>query len=170
MNGRYRAQLDRVLKDANCDEYLEVSRQLQARLEPRRAECTQTEGDFPLLIGHAAALHAQFSAFLDMLASKSGAVTARAPLKGPWRALEKMVLRPKHEVGGALDAKPLCDCLRGALNCRDFTMISSVVELLLWLDDEFGDEARVENIEARFRIHLIRIKCGSRHTQGQPES
>ena len=84
---------------------------------------------------------------------------SQAPLKGPWRALEKMVLRPAHKAGGELDASLLCDCLRGALNCKDFTVINSVVELMTWLDNEMGDESRCEGIERRFRIRIIRIKC-----------
>ena len=94
-----------------------------------------------------------------MLAVKTGATNTCAPLKGAWRSLEKMTLRPDHALGSALDGSVLCDCLRGALNCRDFTVISSVVELLVWLDEEFGDERRVEGIQADFRIRIIRTKC-----------
>ena len=50
-------------------------------------------------------LHVQFNAFTAMLESKTGGVATDAPLKGPWRALEKMVLRPAHEAGGALDER-----------------------------------------------------------------
>jgi hypothetical protein len=48
----------------------------------------------------------------------------------------KKVLRPGHSVGRKLDASGLCDVLRGALICKDFTAVTSVVELLLWLDPE----------------------------------
>ena len=92
----YRAQLDRVLKDPNCDEYLQASKALNEKLAPRRAECKQTEADFPKLIGHAQKCTRQFDAFVKMLLSKTGGSAQAAPLKGPWRALEKMVLRPAH--------------------------------------------------------------------------
>ena len=119
----------------------------------------ETEADFPTLIGHAQKHKEQFDAFVAMLSSKTGGSAQAAPLKGPWRALEKMVLRPAHKAGGELDASLLCDCLRGALNYKDFTVINSVVELMTWLDDEMGDESRCEGIEERFRIRIIRIKC-----------
>ena len=67
--------------------------------------------------------------------------------------------RPEHTPGEPPDASKLCDCLRGALMCKDFTVINSVVEMLVWLDHEMGDESRCEGIEQRFRIRLIRSKC-----------
>ena len=81
---------------------------------------------------------------LGLRTALSGAMVAIDPKRAKTargrRALEKMVLRPDHEKGGELDASILCDCLRGSLICKDFTVINSVLELLVWLDDEHGDD------------------------------
>ena len=57
---------------------------------------------------------------------------------------------------GPLDATPLCDVLRGSLQCKDFTMLVTALEELKALDGEFGDVAQARGLTQRIR--LLRIK------------
>ena len=90
---RYRAQLDRVLTDSTCDEYLSLSGNLSELLQDRRVECRQSTGSYIELLRNAMAIKAQFDDFVAMLAKLTGAQGMHAPLKGPFRATEKLTLR-----------------------------------------------------------------------------
>ena len=78
--------------------------------------------DFAKLRSQAGKVKPQFDAFVEALATKCGAEKTAAPLKGAWRAIEKMALRVEsagEKCGalkdGPLDAAPLCDVLRGSM-------------------------------------------------------
>ena len=139
--------------------YLEGSDKLHMQLKQRKLSCMQATRSFPELYTHGAKLKAKYDDFVRLIAEKTGAVARSAPLKGAWRAIEKMVLRPSHVPGGELNASSCCDCLRSSLICKDFTVVNSVVELLEWLDQELGDEAYTDGIDSEFRICLVRTKC-----------
>ena len=157
---KYRAQLDRVLTDTNCEEYLQISQRLREDLAPRVASCVQRHRDFITLLVHAAERRPRFNAFLELVATKTGSIAVPGPIKGPWRALEKVVLRPgSTQADSALDASHLCDCLRGSLICKDFTVISSVLEWLTSLDQDIGPKEQVEHVDSGFAIRLLRAKC-----------
>ena len=159
---KYESQLHRISLDPNKREYEHLSDRLRAALQPRLEECCQSSKNYPELATQAVTLKPQFDAFVKMLAKKTGSIPLSAPIKGPWRALEKMVLQSQHQPGQGvetLDASKLCDCLRGAIQCSDFASINTVLELLTYLDNDLGEPDRVEEIEQRFRIRLIRAKC-----------
>ena len=162
---KYRKQLQRIFTDPNIREYLQLSKELRRKLASRMTagERRQINRNYVDLVDSASKLKVQFDQFVQMLAKKTGATAIQAPVKGPWRVLEKIVFRQEHEPGddlAQLDASSICDCLRGAIQCPDFSTISSVVELLTWLDNsDMGQPDRVEEIEKTFRIRLIRAKC-----------
>ena len=166
---QYRATLTRTRRDGNYPEFTSVSRRLQQKLASRRGECVQqrpTGGgalDFVKLRAQADKVKPRFDAFIEALATKCGAEKTAAPLKGAWRAIEKMALRVEsagEKCGalkdGPLDAAPLCDVLRGSLKCKDFTMLLAAFELLEALDAEFGDLSQARGLTQRIR--LLRIK------------
>ena len=90
---RYRAHLDRVLTDSTCDEYLSLSGKLSELLQERRVECRQSTGSYVELLRNAMSIKEQFDDFVGMLAKQTGAQGMHAPLKGPFRATEKLTLR-----------------------------------------------------------------------------
>ena len=119
--------------------------------------------DFATLRSQAGKLKPRFDEFVEAVATKCGAKHSTPPLKGAWRAIEKMALRVESEEGecgalkeGPLDATPLCDVLRGSLQCEDFTMLVTALELLEALDSELGDPAQARGLTQRIR--LLRIK------------
>ena len=113
------------------------------------------------LFEHAAKRKQKFDQFLALIARLTGANAQAAPLKGGWRALEKMVFQAGREKGGPLDASRLCDVLRGALNCKSFVEVVSVVDLLMLLDTSLSDAedaTRAESVDAQFHIRMLRVK------------
>ena len=119
--------------------------------------------DFATLRAQAGRLKPDFDDFVEAVATKCGAKHSTPPLKGAWRAVEKMALRVESAGGkcgalkeGPLDATPLCDVLRGSLQCKDFTMLVTALEELKALDSEFGDVAQARGLTQRIR--LLRIK------------
>ena len=81
--------------------------------------------DFATLRSQAGKLKPRFDEFVEAVATKCGAKHGTPPLKGAWRAIEKMALRVESAGGkcgalkeGPLDASPLCDVLRGSLLWR----------------------------------------------------
>ena len=166
---QYRTILTRTRRDPTFPEFASVSKRLQQKLAARRDECVQQRPsgggalDFAELRSQAGKVKPQFDAFVEALATKCGAEKTAAPLKGAWRAIEKMALRVEsagEKCGalkdGPLDAAPLCDVLRGSLQCKDFTMLLTAFELLEALDAEFGDVAQARGLTQRIR--LLRIK------------
>ena len=81
-------------------------------------------------------MRGRFDELVQLLAQRTGTDASQAPLKGPWRALEKMVLRPEHTPSSELDASKLCDVLRGSLVCKSFMEILNVFESLSYPDHE----------------------------------
>jgi len=166
---QYRAILTRTQRDTTFPEFSGVSKRLQQKLAARHGECMQQRPggggilDFVELRSQAGKVKPHFDAFVTALATKCGAEKSAAPLKGAWRAIEKMALRVEstgEKCGalkdGPLDAAPLCDVLRGSLRCKDFTMLLTAFELLEALDGEFGDVAHARGLTQRIR--LLRIK------------
>ena len=164
---QYTAILTRTRRDPTFPEFTSASKRLQQKLAARRGECVQQRPsgalDFAELRSQAGKVKPRFDAFLAALATKCGAERTAAPLKGAWRAIEKMALRvgsAGEKCGalkdGPLDATPLCDVLRGSLRCKDFTMLLTAFELLEALDNEFGDVSQARGLTQRIR--LLRIK------------
>jgi len=166
---QYRATLTRTRRDPTFPEFLSVAQGLQEKLTARDGECVQEKPigggalDFATLRSQAGQLEPRFDEFVKAVATKCGAKHSRPPLKGAWRAIEKMALRVESAggkcgalKGGALDATPLCDVLRGSLQCKDFTMLVTALEELKALDSEFGDVAQARGLTQRIR--LLRIK------------
>ena len=179
----YSRQLSRVRTEATYFEYRFLLDEITPKLEPRRAECVQritttssrdagsagapattltgVSDSFMDLFEHAAKRKQKFDQFLALIARLTGANAQAAPLKGGWRALEKMVFQAGREKGGPLDASRLCDVLRGALNCKSFVEVVSVVDLLMLLDTSLSDAedaTRAESVDAQFHIRMLRVK------------
>ena len=166
---QYRATLTRTRRDPTFPDFLSVSQGLQEKLKGRDGECVQEKPsgggalDFATLRTQAGQLKPRFDEFVEAVATKCGAKHSTPPLKGTWRAIEKMALRVESAGGkcgalkeGPLDATPLCDVLRGSLQCKDFTMLVTALEELKALDSEFGDVAQARGLTQRIR--LLRIK------------
>ena len=166
---QYRAILTRTRRDPTFPEFKSVSQGLQEKLKARVGECVQKKPsrggalDFAMLRAQAGRLKPDFDDFVEAVATKCGAKHSTPPLKGAWRAIEKMALRTESEEGecgalkeGPLDATSLCDVLRGSLQCEDFTMLVTALDLLKALDSEFGDLAQARGLTQRIR--LLRIK------------
>ena len=169
----YNAALLRCKREPTFHEYSRTSERLQKKLAPRREACKQSESDFPTLLKHGGAVEAQFVEFVTLLAERTRAIVslpaakltrygANRCLKGGWRALKKMVLRPGALEPGAnpLDSANLLDIVRGSLRCADFNVLVTVLDMLLNMDDEFGNDAKLSGIDmSKFRIHVHRVKC-----------
>ena len=169
----YNAALLRCKREPTFHEYSRTSERLQKKLAPRLEACKQSESDFPTLLKHGGAVEAQFVEFVTLLAERTRAIVslpaakltrygANRCLKGGWRALEKMVLRPGALEPGAnpLDSANLLDIVRGSLRCADFNVLVTVLDMLLNMDDEFGNDAKLSGIDmSKFRIHVHRVKC-----------
>ena len=166
---QYRAILTRTRRDPTFPEFTRVSSRLQQKLAARRGECVQQRPrrggalDFFELRSQANTVKSRFDAFLRALATKCAAESTTAPLKGAWRAIEKMALRVESAgercgalKDGPLDAAPLCDVLRGSLKCKDFVVLLTAFELLENLDADFGDLSQARGLTQRIR--LLRIK------------
>ena len=166
---QYRTTLTRTRRDPTFPEFKSVSQGLQEKLKARVGECVQKKPsrggalDFAMLRADAGRLKPDFDDFVEAVATKCGAKHSMPPLKGAWRAIEKMALRTESEEGecgalkeGPLDATSLCDVLRGSLQCEDFTMLVTALDLLEALDSEFGDRAQARGLTQRIR--LLRIK------------
>ena len=121
--------------------------------------CKQQSADFVTVCTHADKMRGRFDELVQELARRTGADASQAPLKGPWRALEKMVLRPEHTPSSELDASKLCDVLRGSLVCKDFNDILQVFEALSNLDHEYGNFERMVGVDEKYKVTLIRLKC-----------
>ena len=157
----YYRQLGRVRTEATYFEYQYLMDDIAPKIERRNADCVQSYADFPTLYASAAARKPKLDAFLQKIATLTGAQAQMAPLKGGWRALEKMTLSAEHKAGAGLDATRICDCLRGALNCKSFVEIVSIVDLLQVLDKSLsGDEEaeRAEMVEKEYAIRILRLK------------
>ena len=166
---QYRTILTRTKRDATFPDFLNVSQGLREKLNARGGECVQEKPssgdtlDFATLRSQAGQLKLSFDKFVEDVATKCGAKHSTPPLKGAWRAIEKMALRTESAgvkcgalMEGPLDATPLCDVLRGSLQCKDFTMLVTALDLLKALDSEFGDLEHARGMTQRIR--LLRIK------------
>jgi hypothetical protein len=166
---QYRTILTRTQRDPTFPDFLNVSQGLREKLKARGGECVQENPssgdtlDFATLRSQAGQLKLRFDKFVEDVATKCGAKHSTPPLKGAWRAIEKMALRTESagvKCGalkeGPLDATPLCDVLRGSLQCNDFTMLVTALDLLKALDSEFGDLEHARGMTQRIR--LLRIK------------
>ena len=151
-------------------EFTHAAAGLTKRLETlnRKQYRVQTNSVFSELYSTAFALTARFNRFLGKVAQKcAGAKNLEAPLKGIGRALEKLVLAPgvaakfKEEGLASVDATPLVDILRGSLECPDFIEIVFILELLVMLDVDMGDEkkAKQQGWDLReFQVRIIHLK------------
>ena len=181
----YRGALLRCRREPTFFEYENQSNKLRTALVERAKACRQLETSFPRLIQQAAAIEPTFIEFVELLAQRTRATAAVPPakpsrqggrcLKGAWRALEKMALRPGalpadglaseisvETLGELLDASRLFDLLRGSVKCTDFTQLVAVLDLLQLLDDELGNKRKAESMGLeleRFAIRLHRLKC-----------
>ena len=108
---------------------------------------------FPQVLRDARNLRARFDRFITTLASRSASEVRTAPLKGAWRALEKIVLSPK--AAAQLDAGGMCDVLRGSVKSKGFVCLCTALQLLQSLDEQLGEG--VPGMEED-RIRLVRIK------------
>ena len=166
----YHKQLRRARRDPTFPEFQAAANELEKQLATlnRKEHRVQTSASFSELYATASAMHARLNDFLAHLAQKcAGAKALQAPLKGIGRALEKLVLRPgadakiKAKGMAAVDATPLVDVLRGSLECRNFTNIVFVLELLELLDVDMGDKkkAKAQGWDLkRFQIRIINLK------------
>ena len=171
----YRGALLRCRREPTFFEYETQSHRLRKALAKRAEACRQLETSLPRLIQQAAAIEPTFIEFVELLAQRTRATASRAPLKGAWRALEKMALRPGaipadgvanapsvETLAELLDASRLFDLLRGSVKCTDFTQLVAVLDLLQLLDDELGNKRKAESMGLeleRFAIRLHRLKC-----------
>ena len=124
--------------------------------ESKEKEGAVVVGDpvsFPQVLRDARNLRARFDRFITTLASRSASEVQKAPLKGAWRALEKIVLSPK--AAEQLDAGGMCDVLRGSVKSKDFVCLCTALQLLHSLDEQLGEG--VPGMEED-RIRLVRIK------------
>ena len=178
----YRAALLRCRREPTYREYVATSSKLKKELTGR--VCLQQERSFPVLLQHAANMQEQFIHFVRLLAERTRAEASLPPakatrhgeyhcLKGAWRTIEKMALKPgalpeRYDVSEMsddalcelLDARFIFDVLRGSLKCSDFNVIVTVLDLLLDLDEEHQRPSKVGGFDlSRFSIKLHRIKC-----------
>ena len=181
----YKGPLLRCRREPTYFEYERQSQKLRTALAERSQQCRQLESHFPRLIQQATATEPTFVDFVQLLSQRTRAEAGLPPekpsrqqgrcLKGAWRVIEKMALRPgaipeggldgmppKQVLSEVLDASRLFDILRGSIKCDDFTQLVAVLDLLLLLDEEMGnpDKARSMGIPLeRFAIRLHRFKC-----------
>ena len=156
----YADKIARVHREPSFPEFTALSQELNDFLKLRPGECKQSVSSFPLLRATALELKPDFDEFLHVLARKSGTTATPGPLKGAWRAIEKMVLRDSHQNGSELDASLLCDVLRGGLVAESIAELLGALDLLKACDHEHGDATRSAGIDlSKFKIRIIRTKC-----------
>ena len=178
----YRAALLRCRREPTYREYVATSSKLKRELKDR--VCKQQQRSFPKLLQNAAERQEQFVTFVKLLAERTRAEASLPPakatrhgeyhcLKGAWRTIEKMALKPgalpeDYDVSRMeddalcelLDASFIFDVLRGSLKCSDFNVIVTVLDLLLDLDEVHQKPSKVGGFDLeRYSIKLHRIKC-----------
>ena len=173
----YSECLEGCLKDPNFEQYTRKIGELQDFLKRKgRLELAKQQGsEFDQLVQDAASLWDKYGKFLHELAGrtcgddKKATAATVAPLKGGWRALEKMVLQPRPEGSSGpreanLDASKLLDILRGSLKCKDFNELSMAVSWLEKFDSDLGkdeegqDKMDKETLDLFGRIKILRVK------------
>ena len=134
-----------IRKDLNFNEFEKYSTSLAEKLatQGRPALCKQGKADFADLLLQAEKMQDRFKRFMVNLEKRTSAAQSVGPLKGGWRAVEKMTFRPatldQPESDDSLDSTVLCDVLRGALECPDFIIIKQVLETLVSFDEQMEE-------------------------------
>ena len=159
----YKPFLDRAVRSDEATPYLAQAARLAALLAPRAAECAQPSADFGAVCARADAMTSKVQTLVAQVAKLTGTIVVPEPqYKSPSCAIEEMALAPGRAPGGALDATPLCDCVRSVLDCHDLGVVGRVLALLEAVDDEHGDVGRA-GVECllgtNLSVHLVRALC-----------
>jgi hypothetical protein len=153
----YKDALEQVRKEASFPELQQRSENLVlecAELQrPRKQLSTTISG----LYKSGEAVSKTHEKVMASVASNTGAMFHKAPQKGLVRMVEKLAL-----TSGQKNWKPelMCDVVRGALECKDFTTMITVIRLLRDLDLDLRDTGGTGGIEEHICITRAKDRFG----------
>jgi hypothetical protein len=153
----YKDTLEQVRKEASFPELQQRSETLVLECanlgRPRKQLSTTISG----LYKGGETVTKTYEKVMASVASNTGAMFHKAPQKGLVRMVEKLAL-----TSGEKNWKPelMCDVIRGALECKDFTTMITVIRLLRDLDLDLSDTGVTGGIDEHICITRAKDRFG----------
>lgn len=153
----YKNTLEQVRKEASFPELQQRSENLVLECAELQRSRKQLSTTISGLYKNAEAVSKTYEKVMASVASNTGAMFHKAPQKGLVRMVEKLAL-----TSGEKNWKPelMCDVVRGALECKDFTTMITVIRLLRDLDLDLGDTGVTGGIDENICITRAKDRFG----------
>jgi hypothetical protein len=152
----YSDKLRHIRQEPTFPEFHKRSDQLATASEAKKRPQLQLAKTVTDLCAHGEAVASRYQSLLALVAKKTGSVFHTAGRKELIRICEKLSMARSWEPGR------VCDVVRGAIECDDFTTMISVIRLLRDLDTELKrDAAETGGFMEGIIINRVRNRFGS---------